>query len=98
MSDFFVESLDHPFLIRLTMANSGESFLVDQIELIKSGLNPIVFTQTSIFHDSQGGNLNLDRAEAISSGLGAISKPVNGVFSRIDMPSNSENSSKVGTN
>ena len=59
--DFLVEGLDHPFLVRLTMANSSESFLVDQIELIKSGLNPIVFTQTSILHDSQGENLNLHR-------------------------------------
>ena len=45
-SDFLVESLDHPFLIRLTMANSSESLLVDQIELIKSGLHPIIFIQT----------------------------------------------------
>ena len=38
-SDFLVEGFDHPFLIRLTMAHSSESLLVDQIELIKSGLN-----------------------------------------------------------
>ena len=28
-SDFFVESLDHPFLIRMTMTNSSKSLLVD---------------------------------------------------------------------
>ena len=42
--DLLVESLDHPFLIRLTMTNISKSLLVDQVKLIKPSMTPIVFT------------------------------------------------------
>ena len=48
-SEFLVESLDHPFLVCLTMANSSKSLLINQVKLVKLGLNPIVFTKPVSF-------------------------------------------------
>ena len=33
--DLFVESLDHTFLIPLTMKNSSQSFIIDQVQQIQ---------------------------------------------------------------
>ena len=59
-SDLFVESLDHPFLVHLTMADSNKPLLINQIQLIKSSLDPIIFVQTRILHDPQRRDLDLD--------------------------------------
>ena len=60
MCDLLVKSFDHTFLVHLTMTNNREPFLVNEVQLVKSSLNPFILFYTFIFHDSQGKGLDFD--------------------------------------
>ena len=59
-SDLFVEILDHLFLIHLTMTDISKSLINNQIQLIKSSLDLVLFVQTHILQNPERRYLDFD--------------------------------------